>query len=88
MRGFRHYARVPYNTTQRTAPRFQFAKNVAKKSVTQEIAAASGVPPAFGKQLWPCCIFRKCPRRAGGIAARCSALRYVTDSLRTDGNHT
>ena len=48
-----------------------------EKSVTQELAAASGVPPAFRKQLEQCCIFpqvSKCRRRAGGIAVQCGAL--------------
>ena len=58
--------------------RFTFDNNVAKKSVTQELAAASGVPPAFRKQLEPCCTFphvrKGCRLRAAELL--CDALRY------------
>jgi len=42
----------------------------------QELAAASGVPPAFRKKLEQCCIFSA---SAGGVPAelRCGALRRV-----------
>jgi len=57
-------------------------KRSRKKSVTQVLAAASGVPPAFHKQVVPCCIFRihrKCRQRAGGIAVQFGALHHVTE---------
>jgi len=44
----------------------------------QQLAAASGVPPAFHKQLETCCIFPQV-RRAGCVPAelRCGAMRCV-----------
>jgi len=59
--------------------RFAVEKNVANKSVTQKLAAASGVPPAFHEKLEPRCIFPqvgKCRRHAGGIAVQCVASRH------------
>ena len=56
-------------------------------SVAQELAAASGVPPAFRKQLESCSTFCKSESaggRAGGIAVRCVALRRTMESF--DGN--
>jgi len=42
-----------------------------KKSVTQELAAASaGIPQAIKNRV-RCLFFRKCWRHAGGIAVRC-----------------
>jgi len=55
MRRF-HVVRISQrNATHRK--RFQFHKTSRKKSVTQELAVASDVPPAFHKQLEPCCFF-------------------------------
>jgi len=45
--------------------RFAFDENVAKKSATQELAAASGVPPAFRKQLEQFSIFTGNTRTIG-----------------------
>jgi len=58
--------------------RFAFHKKVAKMSVAQELAAASGVPPAFRKQLESCSTFCK-SESAGGVPEelRCVALRRV-----------
>jgi len=58
----------------RTANVFRSRKNVAKKLVTQKLAATSGVPPPFRKNR--VVFFRKCQRCAGGIAVRCVALRH------------
>jgi len=80
---FDHDMRIPY----RTASAFCSTKTRRKKFKTRELAAASGVPPAFCKQCEPCCIFlhsRKCRRRAGGIAVRCvvSCYRILTQWLK------
>ena len=72
---------------QRKAPRrtasFSVQQNVVKKLVTQELAAASGVPPAFHRQLpvEPRCIFFRKSASACAIVVRCGALRRVTESL-------
>jgi len=52
--------------------------------VTQELAAASGTPPAFRKQLELCCIFRT-SATVSNIPAelRCGVLHR----LRNNGNH-
>jgi len=81
MPGFHQYAGIPW----RTAPQaFSVGQKLReKKSVTQELAAASSVPPAFRKQVEQCCIFPhspqvwRCRRRAVGIAVWCAALRPV-----------
>ena len=55
---------------------FPFAKNVAKKSVTQGLAAAELLRSYKSAS-------------AGGMLAkfRCGALRRVTESFRDDGDH-
>jgi len=67
----------------RTASVYRSTKTSRKKYVTKELAAVSGVPPAFQKQLESCCILPHSvtATRVGVIAVRC-----VTETLRDDGN--
>ena len=70
MRGFHHYAR------QRNAPhrkRFPFDINVAEKSVTQELAAARGVPQAIRTLLH----FSESPQVPAACRRNCGAACCV-----------
>ena len=62
-----------------TAIVLRSTKTSRKKSVTQELAARNENRVVFFRES----------ARAGGVPAelRCGALRLVTESLRTDGNH-
>jgi len=48
---------IPYIRNATHRKHFSSDKKTSrKKSVTQELAASSGVPPTFRKQLEPCCM--------------------------------
>ena len=76
MHGFHNYVWILH----RTATVFCWTKTsrAKKKSVTQELALASVVPPAFRKH--PCRIFCK-SANAAACRRNCGAARCVTESL-------
>jgi len=63
---------------QRNASVFRSTKHRENKSITQELAAASGVPPAFRKQLELCCILPRSPQVRNCRWLNCGA-KSVTD---------
>ena len=48
-----------------------------EKATIQELAAASGVPPAFCKHLEPCCIFPHSPQVRAACRRNCDAVRCI-----------